>query len=89
MTPDRRDYVRRLIAARCPELTDADLARLSANPVIESDPPDEVMEAILAVLSALEARLEALQWPKMTTTPESTPRGHPTSRTPPPRRGRR
>ena len=61
MTPDRAAYVRAVIVARCGDvLTAADLALL-ANPVNESDLPSEVMAAILAVLSALEARLEALQ----------------------------
>ncbi len=54
------DRVMRIIRARCGDVLTSGIALL-AHPVKKSNPPSEVMEAILAVLSALEARLEALQ----------------------------
>jgi hypothetical protein len=47
---DRADYLHRLIAARCPELTDADLAAL-AEPL-----PAKIIEEIAEVIEALEEK---------------------------------
>jgi hypothetical protein len=56
----RAAYARRLILARCPELTDADLAAL-AQP--EADTlAVEVGEQILEVLEALETRMTELEF---------------------------
>jgi hypothetical protein len=55
---DRAAYVRALIAHRCPELTDADLAFTTITP---DDLPLEVADKIGEVLDLLERKLESLE----------------------------
>ena len=57
MTPDE---IRRLIAARAPELSEADLASLSAQ-TGEEMVPVSVFAEVLAVAEMLEARMVALE----------------------------
>jgi hypothetical protein len=55
-TPDP-DYVRRLIAARCPELTGADLAPITNPDMV----PVEVLEAAVAIIDLLAGRVAELE----------------------------
>jgi hypothetical protein len=59
---DERDGVMRIIQARCPELTDADLeARAHADTAsIEAVLPDEIGERIMDAIAALEEKLGQL-----------------------------
>ena len=60
MGDEDHDRVMRLILARCPELTDADLA-LIAQPAPPSELlPDQIGREIMAMLEALEAKLDRL-----------------------------
>ena len=62
MTYDCDDYLRRLIAARCPELTDDDLALITqpAATTAEPDLPVEIGEQILDVLAEMGDRLDRI-----------------------------
>ena len=55
---DRDRYIKALVAHRCPELTDADLALMAAEP--DDTLPRQIGEQILTVLDALQDRWEAL-----------------------------
>jgi hypothetical protein len=55
---DRLAYLRAVVSHRCPELTDADLALMAAEP--DGALPLEVAEQILTVIDALQDRWEAL-----------------------------
>jgi hypothetical protein len=55
--PDRAAYVRRLIQARAPELTPADLAALGPVP----DLPLEIGEAVFRLVDVIMARLAAVE----------------------------
>jgi hypothetical protein len=58
---DDRDRVMRLILARCPELTDADLAAIEArSQPAEPDLPVEIGAQIMDVLAALEEKFDWL-----------------------------
>jgi hypothetical protein len=68
---DRAEFVRRLVASRCPELDEGEIASFSAmsnttsattsdvQPILMVD--REVGERILDVLSALDQRLDAIE----------------------------
>jgi hypothetical protein len=62
MTDDQHAYVRAVIAHRCPELGPADLALIThPDPVrVEPDLPVEIGEAILDVVTSMEAKLDRL-----------------------------
>jgi hypothetical protein len=55
---DRADYAERLVAHRCPELADADLAQGLGK--AETVPAD-VLDRVLDVLDVMEARLTRLE----------------------------
>jgi DNA-directed RNA polymerase specialized sigma24 family protein len=59
---DERDRVMRIIQARCPELTDADLEALAHADTasIEAVLPDEIGERIMDAIAALEEKLDRL-----------------------------
>jgi hypothetical protein len=59
---DERDRVMRIIQARCPELTDADLEALAHADTasIEAVLPDEIGERIMGAIAALEEKLDQL-----------------------------
>jgi hypothetical protein len=63
---DRAAYVRSIIQARCPELTDADLASTEArsqpadNASTEAVLPVEIGHDIMSVLEAMESKLDQL-----------------------------
>ena len=52
MDDDRADYLRRLIAARIPELIDGDLAAIA-----EPDLPVEIADMVCDVLAQISTRL--------------------------------
>ena len=56
---DERDRILRLIMARCPELTEADLALLGDAPDPDLGIPVEIADRILDLIAAFEARLIA------------------------------
>jgi hypothetical protein len=64
MTDDRAAYVRAMILARCPELGPADLALIGTlhpgPPTAEPDLPMEIGRDIMAVLAAMDERLDDL-----------------------------
>jgi hypothetical protein len=61
MTADRAAYVRRLILARCPELSEADLAALGdAAPDPDALPPT-IGEQILDVIGHMMDRLDRIE----------------------------
>lgn len=55
------DDIRRRIAARAPELSDADLASLGDAASDTEMVPVEVLELIVEVIDGLEARLDGLE----------------------------
>ena len=57
---DRAGYVRRLLAARLPELTDADIVSL-AQPDFDTGVPAEISDKIADVIEAMEVRLSGLE----------------------------
>jgi hypothetical protein len=63
MRTDDRDRVLRLIMARCPELSDRDLALLVAAAPDPDAIPSSVADKILDVVLALEDRMTALEEP--------------------------
>src|SRR5208282_5139483 len=58
---DRSDYARRVVAARCPELSDADLASLVGAPPDPDAIPAAVGEQIMDLLDRMADRLEAVE----------------------------
>jgi hypothetical protein len=64
MTPDlayiRGDYVRRVIAARCPELNATDIP-MAFTGVETPDLSAEVANAVLDVIDALSAQLDRIE----------------------------
>ncbi len=61
---DRAAYVRALIAGRCPELTEADLAKFlagSSQPDPDAGIPVEIADQILDVLHHLMDRMSRLE----------------------------
>ncbi len=58
---DRADYVLRLIAARCPELSLAAIESALADRDAEATIPAVILERIEDVLAAMEARLAVLE----------------------------
>jgi hypothetical protein len=61
MTDDRADYIRCLIAVRCPELGPDDLALITQHaPTTEPDLPPEIGRDLMLVLEAMEAKLDRL-----------------------------
>lgn len=58
MSDDRTAYVRNLIAARAPELSDDDIAALVAEP--PDTLPVEIANQVLEVIEAMQDRLESL-----------------------------
>jgi hypothetical protein len=59
MTSDRLDTIHRLIAARAPELSDADLALLAAGS--DNTLPVAIAEQVMVVLDQMEARMTELE----------------------------
>ena len=57
---DCADYIINLIAARCPEATDADLALITSMEPSAEMLPVEIGEQIIDVLEAMEAKLDQL-----------------------------
>jgi len=57
---DRADYIINLIAGRCPEATDADLALITSMEPSAEMLPVEIGEQIMDVLEAMEAKLDQL-----------------------------
>ena len=63
-TDDRRERLRRLILARCPEISLADLDYLAAPESVsgvESEPMVDVMAQVAEIIEMLEQRLESLE----------------------------
>jgi hypothetical protein len=54
---DRAGYVSRLVAARCPELNDLDLALIGGTPVV----PAKIAELITEALGAIDERIVDLE----------------------------
>ena len=57
---DRAAYIHALIAARCPEVTDADLALITSMEPSAEMLPVEIGEQIMDVLEAMEAKQDQL-----------------------------
>jgi hypothetical protein len=57
---DRADYIINLIAGRCPEVTDADLALITSMEPSAEMLPVEIGEQIMDVLEAMEAKQDQL-----------------------------
>jgi hypothetical protein len=58
---DRTDDLRRLIAARIPEMSAADLVLMAESVAPAEAVSAEVMNALVDVIDALEVKLEALE----------------------------
>ena len=60
---DRAAYIRAVIQARCPELTDADLALITSVEPSAEMRPGEIGERIMDVLAAMGQA--STRWPKL------------------------
>lgn len=66
MTADRADHIRRLIAARCPELSEADIAEAFSEAPAQDIAQEDIIpacfaEALAEVLDAIDAQLGRIE----------------------------